>query len=139
MNGCLCIRNADFTQDTTKIKLHKLLEGRKLDVLLSDMAPNASGHKEMDHEQIVDLQMQFVEFAMHVLADNGTLLCKLWEGGRTRHFQTYLETQFDNVRIVKPDASRLNSAEIFVLARGFENPKKACHYDPKDSLPHKNA
>lgn len=122
IDGCFCIRNADFTQETTRRKILNVLDGRKIDCMLSDMAPNATGHKLMDHEQIVDLQLQFVAFAMQVLRDKGVLLCKLWEGNRSRHFVSYLETVFDDVRIVKPDASRSNSAEMFVLARGYENP-----------------
>lgn len=127
IDGCLCIRNADFTADRTKLHLTKILGKRKVDVLLSDMAPNASGHKEMDHEQIVQLNLQLIDFANVVLKENGSLVCKLWEGGRTRHFQNVLSTVFNDVKIVKPEASRTNSAEIFFLARGYENPKISCN------------
>lgn len=132
VDGCLCIRNADFTSDRTKLKLVKLLGDRKVDVLLSDMAPNATGHKELDHEKIVELNIQLVDFAKSVLRENGTLVCKLWEGGRSRHFQNILSTVFSDVKGVKPEASRDNSAELFFLARGYENPKLTCAIPTND-------
>lgn len=120
VSGCLCIRNADFTQDLTRQKILNITSQQKFDVLLSDMAPNATGHKDMDHEQIVDLQTKFVEFASHVLVDNGTLLCKLWEGNRTKHFLNFVQSLFADVKVVKPMASRVNSAEMFVLAQIYK-------------------
>lgn len=87
------------------------------------MAPNASGIKEMDHIRIIELNTHLLEFAIHVLKEEGTLVCKIWEGGRSRHFMSMLETVFDDVKPVKPEASRGNSAELFFLARGYRNPK----------------
>jgi len=89
------------------------------------MAPNASGHREMDHEQIINLNERVIDLAMHVLRPGGTLLCKIWDGGRKRQLQSILETQFDKVVNVKPDASRSHSAESFFLATGYQNPKHA--------------
>jgi len=123
IEACFCIRNADFSQKTTRNKILDILGDRKVEVMLSDMAPNATGHSEMDHEQIVDLVTHFVEFASDILVEQGTLLCKLWEGGRKRHFQSFLQTLFSDVKTIKPDSSRSNSAEIFMLARGYKNPR----------------
>ena len=77
----------------------------------------------MDHHRIVELNTHLLDFAVHVLKEEGTLVCKLWSGDQTRHFITTLETVFDYVKIVKPDASRVNSAELFFLAKGYKNPK----------------
>lgn len=123
VEGCICVRNADFTSDITRHKLFQLLDKKKVDVLLSDMAPNASGHREMDHDNIIALNTELLEFSQRVLKDGGTLLCKIWEGGRTRHFISMVEAVFSNVKLVKPESSRSHSAEIFMLARGYENPK----------------
>ncbi|XP_067940354.1 ribosomal RNA large subunit methyltransferase E-like isoform X2 [Watersipora subatra] len=123
VEGCVCIRNADFTQKTSRDKVIEVLGDKRIDCALSDMAPNATGHKLMDHEQIIDLQVKFVEFSELVLRHGGTLLCKILEGNRTKQFTTYLETLFDDVKKVKPDASRSNSAEIFVLGRGYKRPR----------------
>lgn len=123
VDGCICLKGADFTQDSTRDKVLHILDGRLFDCVLSDMAPNATGHKLMDHEQIIDLQLKFAHFSTQVLKDGGTLVCKLWEGNRTRHLTTYLDTLFNDVKIFKPDASRSNSAELFVLARRFELPE----------------
>lgn len=103
-------------------KITELLSGRKVDVLLSDMAPNATGHKALDHEQIIDLNLKLLDFASLVLKENGSLVCKIWEGDRTRHFQSVLQTVFNDTRILKPDASRANSAEKFFVAKGYNNP-----------------
>lgn len=123
VEGCLCVRHADFTQQHVKRKVRELLGDKPVDILLSDMAPNASGHPIMDHFRIVELNTHLLDFAVHVLKEEGTLVCKLWSGDQTRHFMTTLETVFDHVRTVKPEASRVNSAELFILARGYKNPK----------------
>lgn len=123
VQGCLCVRHADFTQDNVRHKLKTILKDKPIDVLLSDMAPNASGIKEMDHIRIIELNTHLLDFAIHVLKEEGTLVCKIWEGGRSRHFMSMLETVFDDVKPVKPEASRGNSAELFFLARGYRNPK----------------
>ena len=123
VDGCLCVKHADFTQKHVKDKIIQLLQGKPVDVLLSDMAPNASGHAVMDHHRIVELNTHLLDFAVHVLKEEGTLVCKLWSGDQTRHFITTLETVFDYVKIVKPDASRVHSAELFLLAKGYKNPK----------------
>lgn len=104
-------------------KIKQLLGNNPIDILLSDMAPNATGHGEMDHTRIIELNTHLLDFCVHVLKQNGTLVCKIWDGGRTRHFMNTLETVFKDVRIVKPDASRVNSAELFLLARDYTNPK----------------
>lgn len=123
VEGCICLKGADINATKTHAKVAEILAGKKVDVLLSDMAPNATGHKEMDHERIIELNLELLNIATHVLKESGSLVCKIWEGSRTRHFQSVLQTVFEETRTIKPDASRANSAEKFIVALGYSNPK----------------
>jgi 23S rRNA (uridine2552-2'-O)-methyltransferase len=89
------------------------------DVVLSDMAPNATGHSRTDHLKIMALAEAAAEFAHGVLAPGGTFLCKVLQGGTEARMLATLKRDFMRVKHVKPAASRSNSAELYVLAMGF--------------------
>ena len=89
------------------------------DVVLSDMAPSASGHPGADHLRIVGLAEAAAEVAMAVLAPGGSFVCKVWQGGTTRELLALLKRRFATVRHAKPPASRAESAEVYVVATGF--------------------
>lgn len=92
-----------------------------MNAVLSDMAPNASGIKVLDHENIFDLCHSVLQFAVQVSSVNSSLLMKFWENS---HYLKILEKEllkyYESVKYVKPNASRSDSAEKFVLARGFK-------------------
>jgi 23S rRNA (uridine2552-2'-O)-methyltransferase len=93
--------------------------GGKADVVLSDMAANATGHRKTDHLKIVALVEAAAEFAREVLAPGGTFLAKVLQGGTEGELLALLKRDFTSVKHVKPAASRADSAELYLLATGF--------------------
>ncbi|MCU0893003.1 MAG: RlmE family RNA methyltransferase [Rhodospirillales bacterium] len=89
------------------------------DVVLSDMAPSASGHAGADHLRIIGLAEAALDLALGVLAPNGSFVCKVWQGGAARDLLTLLKQRFATVRHAKPPASRAESAEVYVVATGY--------------------
>lgn len=108
----------DFLNEEAPGQLKALL-GAEADVVMSDMAANATGHKKTDHLRIMGLAEAGVEFAREVLAPGGVFLCKVLRGGTEHTLLADLKRDFAQVRHVKPAASRPDSAELFVLATGF--------------------
>jgi 23S rRNA (uridine2552-2'-O)-methyltransferase len=97
----------------------KALLGGPADVVLSDMAANATGHRKTDHLRIMALAEAAAEFAREVLAPGGAFLCKVLQGGTETTLLAALKRDFASVKHVKPAASRTDSAELYLLATGF--------------------
>ncbi len=97
----------------------KAMLGGEADGVMSDMAANATGHKQTDHLRIVALAELAAEFAMDVLAPGGFFVAKVLQGGTEGQLLARLKRDFAVVRHVKPAASRADSAELYVLATGF--------------------
>ncbi|WP_363346596.1 RlmE family RNA methyltransferase [Methylocystis echinoides] len=97
----------------------KAMLGGEADGVMSDMAANATGHKQTDHLRIVALAELAAEFAMDVLAPGGFFVAKVLQGGTEGQLLARLKRAFAVVRHVKPAASRADSAELYVLATGF--------------------
>jgi 23S rRNA (uridine2552-2'-O)-methyltransferase len=93
--------------------------GGPADVVLSDMAANATGHRKTDHLKIVALVEAAAMFAAEVLKPGGTFLAKVLQGGTEGDLLAMLKRDFASVKHVKPAASRQDSAELYVLATGF--------------------
>jgi 23S rRNA (uridine2552-2'-O)-methyltransferase len=91
----------------------------KADVVLSDMAANATGHRQTDHLRIMALAEAAADFARNVLAPGGTFLCKVLQGGTEARLLAELKRDFASVKHVKPPASRADSAELYLLAQVF--------------------
>ena len=108
----------DFNDAAVPDRLKLLLEG-PADGVLSDMAANTTGHRKTDHLRIIALAELAVEFACDVLAPGGFFLIKLFQGGETAEIVARLKREFSTVRHIKPDASRQDSSELYVLASGF--------------------
>lgn len=108
----------DFLQDGADDTVKAWLQGRA-DVVLSDMAAAASGHRQTDHLRIVTLAEAAAEFAFDVLEEGGTFVAKVLAGGAEAGLQVRLKQSFEKVANVKPPASRQDSAEKFVVATGF--------------------
>jgi 23S rRNA (uridine2552-2'-O)-methyltransferase len=102
------------TPDAVKARL-----GGAADVVLSDMAANATGHRKTDHLKIMALAEAAAAFAREVLAPGGAFLCKVLQGGTEATLLAALKRDFAVVRHVKPAASRADSAELYLLATGF--------------------
>jgi 23S rRNA (uridine2552-2'-O)-methyltransferase len=108
----------DFLDQTAPNRLKAMLGG-KADIVLSDMAANATGHRPTDHLRIMALAEAAAPFAREVLAPGGAFLCKVLQGGTEAALLAELKRDFESVRHVKPPASRTDSAELYLLARGF--------------------
>jgi len=108
----------DFNDDDAPDQLKAMLDGLA-DGVLSDMAANTTGHKMTDHLKIIGLAELAVDFARQVLVPGGFFLCKLFQGGETVEVINLLKRDFAIVRHVKPQASRADSAEMYVLATGY--------------------
>jgi 23S rRNA (uridine2552-2'-O)-methyltransferase len=90
-------------------------------VVFSDMAANATGHRQTDHLKIMALVEAAAEFAREVLKPGGAFLSKVIQGGTEGALLSGLKRDFAVVRHVKPAASRSDSAELYVLATGFRS------------------
>ncbi len=108
----------DFLDATAPQRLKALLGG-KADLVLSDMAANATGHRQTDHLRIMALAEAAAHFAREVLGPGGSFLCKVLQGGTEAALLAELKRDFASVKHVKPPASRSDSAELYLLARGF--------------------
>jgi 23S rRNA (uridine2552-2'-O)-methyltransferase len=97
----------------------KALLGGPADVVLSDMAANATGHRQTDQLRIMALAEAAADFAREVLAPGGAFLCKVLQGGTEATLLAQLKRDFSIVKHVKPAASRADSAELYLLATGF--------------------
>ncbi len=95
--------------------------GDKADLVLSDMAPNTTGHAATDHLRIMALAEAALDFAAEVLAEGGGFVAKVFQGGAERAMLQRLKQQFALVRHAKPPASRKESSELYVVATGFRS------------------
>lgn len=118
------IHQLDFLSDDADVKVREWLDG-EADVVMSDMAAAATGHKQTDHLRIITLCEAAAELAFDVLAPGGTFVAKVLAGGAEASLQTLLKQRFDKVTNVKPPASRKDSSEKFVVARGFRGRSQA--------------
>ena len=89
------------------------------------MAANATGHKKTDHLRIIGLAETAAEFAREILAPGGAYLAKVLQGGTEGALLADLKRDFSLVRHVKPNASRADSSELYVLATGYRGPTPA--------------
>ncbi|XP_053327208.1 rRNA methyltransferase 2, mitochondrial [Spea bombifrons] len=117
LEGAVFLSDSDITDPVTQNKVVSLLPTGKADVVLSDMAPNASGIRELDHQKLVNMCLSLLDLTERVLRPGGSFLCKLWDGGKSCLVRDRLRQRFQDVRNVKPKASRTDSAETYLLAR----------------------
>ncbi|MEP3639355.1 MAG: RlmE family RNA methyltransferase [Paracoccaceae bacterium] len=116
------LHQLDFLEDDADIKVKEWLGG-EADVVMSDMAASASGHKKTDHLRIMALCEAAAYFAFDVLSVGGTFVAKVLAGGAEGELQKLLKQRFEKVANVKPPASRADSSEKFVVATGFRGPE----------------
>jgi 23S rRNA (uridine2552-2'-O)-methyltransferase len=109
----------DFHDPDMPARLAELLGGQA-DIVLSDMAPNTSGHAPTDHLRIMALAELALDFATRILAPGGSFVTKLFQGGSEKTMLTTLKQSFAQVRHAKPPASRKDSSELYVVATGFK-------------------
>lgn len=108
----------DFLDDNAPGKLRAMVGGG-VDVVMSDMAANTTGHRKTDQLRIIGLVESAAAFACEVLNPGGTFLAKVFQGGADAELLVQLKRDFTTVKHVKPAASRQDSSERYVLALGF--------------------
>ena len=109
----------DVSADDAPAAIRAALKGGRADVVLSDMAAPATGHRSTDHLRVVALVEAALDLAEDVLKPGGTFLAKVFQGGAGGELVAKLKRSFAKVHHVKPKASRKESPEVYVLATGF--------------------
>ena len=110
--------HGDFREDAVLSQLEAMLDGKPVDLVLSDMAPNKSGMDAVDQPRMMHLAELAMEFADHHLRPDGTFLIKLFQGTGFDQYVRELRRRYAKVAIRKPAASRKRSPEVYALAQG---------------------
>ncbi|MFM7630930.1 MAG: RlmE family RNA methyltransferase [Alphaproteobacteria bacterium] len=110
---------ADLQDDDAQAVIHTALAGRTPQVILSDMAPNTTGHRATDHLQVMALCDLVLSWALIMLPVGGCMVMKSFDGAETQAFLTACRGHFDRVSRYKPEASRKESSEFYIIAQGF--------------------
>lgn len=113
----------DFTESACFEEILGLLEGKGVDLVISDMAPNMSGMNDIDQPRAMYLVELAVDFASRTLKPGGALLMKVFQGEGFTELLQLLKRNFSSVVNRKPEASRSRSREVYILAKGFRPAK----------------
>jgi 23S rRNA (uridine2552-2'-O)-methyltransferase len=108
----------DFQEEAAERAVRDALDGQA-DLVLSDMAPNTTGHTATDHLRIMALAELALDFSVKVLRPGGGFVAKLFQGGAEKAMLERLRRHFSELRHAKPPASRKESPETYVVATGF--------------------
>ena len=109
----------DFMDDDAPEKLIEMMKGEKADIVMSDMAPNTTGHRNTDHLRIMALVELAYYFAKDVLKPGGVFLAKVRQGGTRNDLLAEIKKDFTSIKHIKPPASRKESSETYLIAQGF--------------------
>ncbi len=110
----------DFREDQVLAELDTLLGEDKADLVMSDMAPNISGNKAIDQPRSMYLAELALELAQRVLKPRGNFVCKLFQGEGSEALIAATRQHFERVRVMKPEASRAGSREVYLVARNYQ-------------------
>lgn len=110
----------DFTTDAALKWLESITEKKQVDVILSDMAPNTTGHQKTDHLRQMTLLEYAWDFAKETLKTGGTFVAKSFTGGTTNELLQDIKKHFNTVHHIKPPSSRKDSVEMFIVGLGFK-------------------
>ena len=113
----------DFTQPEVLDALLAALGGRAVDVVICDMAPNMSGTRAVDQARAMGLAELAFDFAIQALRPGGDFVAKLFHGEGFEEYVRHARARFQRVRVRKPDASRGDSREVYLVGRQFRPPE----------------
>jgi 23S rRNA (uridine2552-2'-O)-methyltransferase len=119
IDGVILLKK-DFTDDDAPQMLIDALGGHKADLVLSDMAAPTTGHRATDHLRIMHLVEIAADFAIQILAPGGAFVAKVFQGGTEHELLAMLKQHFTTTLHAKPPASRSESAETYLVAKGFK-------------------
>jgi len=108
----------DVTDPETSVRIEAILP-RQADAVISDISPNLVGAWELDHARQIDLARQSLRMAMSVLAPNGNFFVKVFQGDMLDDFVREVRKHFSAIRLIKPKASRSESAEMYLLGLNY--------------------
>ena len=108
-----------FKEDFLNFDFNKIVH--KFDLVLSDIAPNTTGHKSTDHLRISYLVLNIINLLDKILLKNGSFVTKIWKGSEEKEILKLLNKKFKNVQYFKPSSSRKDSSEIFIIAQHYLN------------------
>jgi len=109
----------DFTSPETLVRVTRAIQDAKVDLVMSDVAPNITGSRAVDQPRAMQLAEDALELCRTMLRPGGSFLVKLFQGEGFETFVEVTRTQFQKVRLIKPKASRPESREIYLLARNY--------------------
>jgi len=109
----------DFLEDDVFNLVIKLLDNKKIDLVMSDMAPNISGIKVSDQARSIYLVELALDIAKKTLKKKGNFICKLFQGQGSDMFIKEVRQVFEKVRVFKPNSSRPNSREVYLIAKSY--------------------
>jgi 23S rRNA (uridine2552-2'-O)-methyltransferase len=111
----------DLTEPEAIKEILSFLPTPKADVVISDMSPNISGVWEVDHARQIDLATKALEVAKLILCPNGNFFTKVFEGDLMKKYVELVKSNFEEVKLIKPKASRSQSSEMYVLGLGLKS------------------
>jgi len=109
----------DITQNNILERI-RASSAQPFDVIIADLSPNVSGIWEVDHARQIELARIALRLASYLLKEQGDMLVKVFQGSELKEFQMEMKSQFQALRIVKPPASRAESAELYLLGLSFK-------------------
>ena len=109
----------DFTEAATLEELKAAIGEKRVDLVMSDMAPNISGNRVVDQPRSMYLAELALDMCREVLANGGDFVCKLFQGEGIDAFIAETRKQFERVKVMKPKASRPGSREVYLVARNY--------------------
>jgi 23S rRNA (uridine2552-2'-O)-methyltransferase len=110
----------DFTKEDAELAVLEKLDGKKCDVVLSDMAANTTGDRRTDHLRTLDLLEKAFDFSLKVLKENGVFVGKIFQGGLEKKMFDRFKKNFVSVKHFKPVSSRKESVEMYIVATKFK-------------------
>jgi 23S rRNA (uridine2552-2'-O)-methyltransferase len=110
------IKNDIFDDDVFE-QIDTFFEGKKIDLILSDMSPNSSGNKKVDHLRIISLIEKVLDLSEYFLSKNGFLIAKIFQGGAQGDLIKKMKKTLSSIKYFKPKASRSESPETYLVAQ----------------------
>ncbi len=118
IDGVIFIQG-NFLDKTLQEEIENTVKNKKFDVILSDMSPSTSGHKSSDHLRIVALCEEVFDFSKKHLKEGGFLIMKVFQGGASNDILKEIKQKFKTTKHFKPQASRKQSPELYLIAKSF--------------------
>ncbi len=106
-----------YKEDFLKFNYDKI--EKKFDLILSDIAPNTTGHQSTDHLRISSMLFDIIDLLDKIIIKKGVFITKIWKGSEEKNLIKILKKKFKEVSYFKPKSSRKDSVEIFVIAKNF--------------------